>query len=189
MFKNKRKEYKRKLNEIGIRKFEFNFHKEKNIYTCLCLVPGYRRILKEIEDEYKFGSYGEWKKYIEDKRKSSNKQDLMEFSRYLNQRLRNVKPVKQANEIFVSVALALVIEKFVEVLLESTEIVSITETRWEILIVYALIMLGIAGFVFVLWNLISPIWDYNLEENFILDYKEIVDNLIDKADEHNDTEK
>jgi len=128
-----------------------------------------------------FDSYKEWKAYIQDKYSNQNEEGLEEFSRYLNQRLRNLRPGRQANELYIPVALALIVEKFTEVLLASTGIVSLfEEIKWGIFAMYALIILVFLCFFPILWNIISPLWKDNLEENFITDYKEVIDTLIKK---------
>ena len=45
---------------------------------------------------------------------------------------------------------------------------------------YVLIVFVFLCFLPILWNIISPLWKDNLEENFIIDYKEIIDAMIDK---------
>jgi len=127
MFKDNRKKYKITLNKRGEESFQFFFEKELNIYWCLCRAPGYKKIIKKVDEGELFDSYKEWKAYIQDKYSNQNEEGLEEFSRYLNQRLRNLRPGRQANELYIPVALALIVEKFTEVLLASTGIVSLFE--------------------------------------------------------------
>lgn len=52
---------KRTSNSIGIKQYDFDFKKEKKIYSYL---HGNKRKHKGLDDEYKFVDYSEWKKYI-----------------------------------------------------------------------------------------------------------------------------
>lgn len=76
-----------------------------------------------MDERELFDSYKEWKEYIQDKYSNQNEEGLEEFSRYLNQRLRNLKPSRRANELYIPVALVIFVEKFAEVLLASSGIV------------------------------------------------------------------
>lgn len=67
MFGRKKKTYKTTLNKFGIHTYEFIFKDELDIYSCLCLVPGYEKIKKRLDAQYIFSSYDEWKNYIQKK--------------------------------------------------------------------------------------------------------------------------
>lgn len=58
---------------------------EQSIYYYVCCIKGKGRALRKLDKELEFELYLEWKQYIFDKYKS------IEFSRYLNQKIRNIK--------------------------------------------------------------------------------------------------
>ena len=47
--------------------------------------------IKSIDDKYKFDSYKKWKQYVCNKYNEYSSNELIEVSRYFNQRIRNTE--------------------------------------------------------------------------------------------------
>lgn len=175
---------KRTMDKRGEEEFHFDFHKEKNIYLYL-----WRMRSKEKELQEKFDTYIEWKQYVWDKHAISNKKELIEFSKYLTQRKRNLKPNREYANIFIPVLLTLVIEQGLEYIL-GISIDGLTLTEWWQWLIYIAIYLLIM-LVFVLpmvmfcYHTMKPIWDNNSDESFLTDYKEIIDEMLQVRSEGN----
>lgn len=115
---------------------------------------------------------------------------MLEFSRYLNQRLRNLKPGKEVNSLLIPIILALIVEEFMSAFTEITEIAKLLGNfRLGILIFYIAMMILFAILAIMLYNIISPFWKDNFEENFVTDYKEIIDEMIKQLENKNSKEE
>ena len=38
----------------------------------------------------------------------------------------------------------------------------------------------LTSFFYIIWSTLMPIWNNNIEENMFIDYKEIIDELIEQ---------
>ena len=102
---------------------------------------------------------------------------MIEFSRYLNQNVRNLKPTYEywatVTTVILTLALTKVFDVFLSAQIDFKGILSIvTVFIFEIFVEIFLI--------FVVFQTMKPIFDSNLDENFLRDYKEIIDELITK---------
>lgn len=176
---NKRKSG-RTLDNIGKRWYEFDFQSEKNIYCYLCCDDTRRKKIKKLDGKLEFVSYSQWKQYICNKYENYNKDDLMEFSRYLNQRIRNIKPGREYLNIilpcFIPSISTIVYEWIIEPDLKISIQSGLNAVIYGVLITMSLIfsMCSIAKKVF------SPILENNIDANLLKDYKEIIDEIISK---------
>lgn len=179
----KGKKNKITLTERGVQKYSFIIKKEKDIYSCLCLVPRYEKIAKTLENKYKFNSYEDWEKYVQDKYENYDKKYLMEFSRYLNQLLRGYKPIRSAYDVCVPILLTIVFQEFVKYFLLSVEVITSYRYLGLASIILDIVLLPFC-LVFSIFGgkVLSPLWTNDLEENLIFDYKEIIDNMIDEKE-------
>lgn len=173
---NKRKSG-RTLKNIGIRWYNFDFQLEKNIYCYLCCNKIERRKLKKLDEKLKFVSYSQWKQYICNKYENYNSDELKEFDRYLNQIMRNINPTREYIRLFIPVIITLVITKVAEVFysihtaeLNSLLSVVIIEPIFSVFVIIPAALLLIETFI--------PIREDNVDENFLKDYKEIIDEII-----------
>lgn len=174
---NKRKSG-RTLNNIGIRWHNFDFQSEKNIYSYLCCDKMKKRALKKLDEKLKFVSYSQWKQYICNKYENYNKDELIEFSRYLNQRIRNINPSREYLNIilpcFITLAFTVSIDKILDLNLETT---SISDLGSLIIIIFLSILFIISMFS-VIRNTFIPIKENSGDTNILIDYKEIIDEMI-----------
>ena len=177
MIKPRNKEEKRTLEQRGKEKYQFDLKAELNIYSYLWCAKGYEQL--EIDDNEKFDTYRQWKSYVESKHSDCNKEDLIEFSKYLNQRLRNLKPKKEYNGVVIAVIIALVVDKLHDLI---TDIIDIAETVPNpiagscIVVIPFIILLVIC--VPLLLNFLLPIEKDEIMTNLLIDYKEIIDEKI-----------
>lgn len=175
---SKQKEYRKTLNEIGKTEFKFDFCQEKTIYKYLCHFHMKNRELRSLKEELRFSSYKSWKQYIYKKYENYSKDKLIEFSRHLNQRIRNIKPNREYWNLFIPVLLAFSLTECVKFLFEAEEMV-LKSSATEITVLLLIVVMAIlAVLLFEIWQTITPIWKINMEENLFTDYKEIIDGIL-----------
>lgn len=174
MFKGKRKVLKGKLDILGEEQHEFIREKEFKIYAYRCRSLKIKKC-KDVSE--KFDTYGEWKEYVQKKYASFGKNELIDFSRYLNLRINNLNPGREYNGIVIPIVVAVIVNKLIEFLVGITE--QNMSLGWPI-IVFVIVgtFLIIMGFAYSLMSVVAPIWNDNLEKNFFLEYKEIIDERI-----------
>lgn len=179
----KKKKNKRSLKLIGKRKYDFDITLEKQIYSCLCCSYGAKKAFKKLDVKLKFNSYHEWKQYICDKYKYYCKDDLIEFSRYLNQNIRDAKPFYEFWDLFIPFILTFLAgygtDKFLGLKFDFLEW-SIFPIFSAIIILLLLVIIFVLPLLLLIRQIIIPIFDNNIEENFFKDYKEIIDDMIRK---------
>lgn len=171
----KGKRMKRSLDSIGKRWHEFDINLERNIYSYVCCAKMNGITTWRLDKNLKFETYQQWKNYIVNKYENVDKDMLVEFSRYLNQNVRNLKPTYEYWVIEATVVLTLASTKVIDIFLGTQmnfeEIYAfVAAFIFEILVVIFLI--------FVVFKTMKPLFDSNLDENFLRDYKEIIDEII-----------
>lgn len=172
-----RKSKKRHLDYIGENTYDFDFELERAIYCYVCHTHISLKQKKKLKknEQYKFELYKQWKDYICNKYEQYSLEILHEFSRYLNQRYRNIQPESEYWKLIVPVVMTLATTKEFEYLVDikypdllSATIVSV--------IIFPFIMITI---IFFIWNTIKPIWQSSMQQNLLLDYKEIIEEIIE----------
>lgn len=174
---NKRKS-DRTLDSIGKRWYNFDFYSEKNIYCYLCCVDSRKKKIKKLDEKLKFVSYSQWKQYICNKYENYDKDELEEFSRYLNQRIRNIKPGREYLNIilpcFITLAFTISIDKILDLNLNTTSISNLG----SVIIIIFLSILFIISMFSIIRNTFLPIKENSGDTNLLIDYKEIIDEMI-----------
>ncbi len=163
------------LKEIGKRWYDFDFVLERTIYCYLCCSREKKRKIRKMDEKLKFESYQQWKKYIWDKYEGFDKDKLYEFSRYLNQRIRNIRPNREYWSIVATVLLTLAITKIVDVYLNSQ--INFKDIP-AIVVVLLLPVLVVLSLVIIMIQTFYPMFDTNIDENLLKDYKEIIDEIV-----------
>lgn len=130
----------------------------------------------KIDKKFKYSSYLSWKKYVYDKYIDYSINDKIEFSRYLNQRIRNIVPEHEAQSIvlpiLMSIFLTWIFSKIVE--LDYSMIV----VKREVILVFVLFF-GIFIITYIITKeTILPLFEDNIEKSLLEDYKEIIDEMI-----------
>lgn len=128
--------------------------------------------IKKINSNQKFDSYLQWKQYICNKYKDYPKSKLLNFSRYLNQRVKRAKPFKEYTSIFITACLSCLITVLANPLINTENLLDYP--LWSK--IFCLLIVFIFMF-YIIFETIKPMSDYNFEENFLNDYKEIIDEI------------
>lgn len=175
---SKRKRYRRELNQIGKSKYDFIVNDEKNYYCYLSCLPMDKKERDRLENEYRFDSYKSWKAYVRDKYKEYDTDKLIEFSRYLNQRIRGVESNYAYWNTFIPIILTLLLTEMFEISI-NIKFDSADYPSWFKVVAYiiCLIVLGVPIGIMIK-NTLEPVRDNNIEEYLYKDYKEIIDEMI-----------
>lgn len=174
----KRKRTGKTLDEIGKRWHNFDFKSEKIIYYYLCCKQIKKKELQNLNDDLKFVEYRQWKHYICDRYQNCSKDKLIEFSRYLNLLISDIKPSHEYWSImataFLSMVFTNVINFFIEIYTDFSN-----NSVWIVLPITMLIEFFITIFlIYSIIEIMNPIYDNHFDENFLRDYKEIIDDII-----------
>lgn len=165
---------KRSLNAIGKSQYNFDFQLEKTIYYYLCCK--HTKKIKKLDNKLRFNSYKQWEKYIKDKYSGCDRETLIEFSRYLNQRIRDNESGNKYWELIIPVFMTSLITEFIKVFFS-------TETDWSktpfLVRIFAIVLI-IVVYIPIIRELISPIFENSTDGCMLQDYKEIIDNMIEK---------
>ena len=179
------KKQKRNVNTIGKDNYGFDYLKEKKIYCYLCGINNKEMKKQDLKDNEKMNTYSEWEQYICEKYDSYPIEKLKEFSRYLNQQIRNLKPNQNYLNIVAPILITLVVTEAFNFLMNLAVIQP--EKQIELsglsMISYFLIFLIITlaviiSFTVLMVKVVNPIWENHTEEKMFEDYKEIIDSLI-----------
>lgn len=176
MLRNKKQ--KRTLSQIGKRRYDFDIILEKRIYYCLCCSFGSKKALKKLDDNLKFNSYQQWEQYICNKYMYYSKNDLIEFSRYLNQKIRDLRTDRDYWNIMATVALTLLLTNLLENIFDTYMNISVLPMLANILTSIFVVVFFIVAIIIFVTKTLYPILENNINKNFFKDYKEVIDNLI-----------
>lgn len=168
----KHRKTQRELNEIGERWYDFDFRLQRNIYYYLCCVKIKKKDFRKLD--LKFESYQQWKQYVRDKYDKYDKDMLNQFSRYLNQRIRNIKIYGQYGNILGGIILTLGLTLIVDMFLGSYFQIDFK----RISVISLLILMQIVFTAVTVYYTSKPVIDNSMDENFLKDYKEIIDEII-----------
>lgn len=172
----------RSLQEIGKRWYGFDFELEKVIYCYICCKRIKKKKIRKLDKELKFVSYHQWKQYVWNRYENFDKNTLIEFGRYLNQQIRNIKPIGEYLNIIATAVLTLILTKIVDIFL-GVKIDFSGISVWGVFIIFSfieLIIILLSLFLFI--EMIYPILDNNTNENLLKDYKEIIDEIISEKE-------
>lgn len=171
---------RRTLDNRGWKEFKFDFQGEKNIYLYLWRIKLRKKKVMKLEGKLKFDKYENWKQYVRKQHIGDGIDKLEEFSRFLNQKLRNLNPNQEYWNTFIPIMATLVIEEGFDMLFEKQE-EFVKLGFWVGLIsqiIFTLIVI-ISMVVFIL-KVVMPIWDNNTDRDFLEDYKEIIDEILEE---------
>lgn len=175
----KRKKRTRALYTIGNEYFEFNSNYEQKIYDYLCCNGSNKKLkkLKKCLGENAFTRYCDWENYVRNKYNNYDDVMLNEFSRHLNQRIRNNEPGKKIDTIMAEVSLPFILTAI------TTSFISIkVDNTIGLPIIFITIFLMISTIVFGMGIIITKIYDSlsNIikQQYFLTDYKKIIDNML-----------
>lgn len=163
------------FKEIGKRWYDFDFELERTIYCYLCCSREKKRKIRKLDEKLKFESYQEWKKYVKNKYDNFSKDMLVEFSRYLNQRIRNTLPGHEYWIIVATVSLTMAFTEIIDVVL--SKLMEFSGMSMIIAILLSSIFI-VLPMIFIMVQTFYPLFDNNIDENLLKDYKEIIDEIV-----------
>lgn len=174
----KNKEPKRSPRERGKRWYDFDFYLEKAIYDYLCCKRVKKKMLRKLEENLKFETYQQWKQYVIDKYQKLSDVELAEFSRFLNQEIRDMSPRQEYWSIMGTVFTTVIFTNMFSILL-STEIdfsgMPIGGVFLTVLVIEIVLVMCVLFFTVQVMN---PIFNDNMTGGLLRDYKEIIDGII-----------
>lgn len=166
---------RKKLNKLGEECYGFDFKLEKNIYCYLCCVRMNSLKLRNLKAEFRFDFYQQWKRYVRNNNEKFDKDKLIEFSRYLNLKIKNTNPSREYWNISATVLLSVIITNIFDEVLSMKFDLQGVSLLVAILIIEFLIVIPIG---LIISQTMKPLFDSHLDENFLKDYKEIIDEII-----------
>lgn len=168
------------FDEIGKKWYNFDPETEKMIYRYLCCFRIKRNKLNTLHKDLRFDTYQQWKHYVCDKYSNYRNEELMEFSRYLNYERRLTISLNKYLEMIMPILISLLFaNSFGEVCNKYFEIIKNTNLLYMVL----LSCLGMVVIIFLIYQLIKtfyPMLENNIDENFYADYKEIIDEIVER---------
>lgn len=150
--------------------FCFDDNLEFTIYYFLCKGKVERRYRKKISG-FMFEKYADWKGYIIEKYQKYGYNELIEFSRYLNQGIREKKTFSPMVIMYFSPAVSYFMTRFVETAFSQNSDIA------DFLMNIGTFIISIIALMLIAHNLYLK---ENMRANFYEDYKEIIDELIEK---------
>lgn len=158
----------------------FDLKQELQIYKYVCQEKMSRKERKKFEKnnkEHMYTTYAQWREYVEKKFEHYSKDELEEFSRYLNHQIRTNEPGKEYWNITISAFTACMIT----VIMNNMNEIASGQKMPSLLanIIYVFLGVSVLGItlVFFLKLFLSILWDENTNKNFYIDYKEIIDEM------------
>ena len=179
----KKKKYRRQLDKIGKEKFDYDIKEEIKYYNYLSCSYMKKKDRESIDDKYKFDSYKKWKQYIYNKYNEYSSDELIELTRYFNQKIRNTELDRTNWTFFIPVLLTIIISKMFEIVINMNWQWVLKLPIFGIIfgcIIYTVIYLIIVVLptFYMIKRAITPIFICNSEKYLFIDYKEIVDEMI-----------
>ena len=166
------------INELGKENYEFDCFCEMNIYSYLCRKRLSKRKINQIEKNLRFETYSEWKKYVKKKYEKLPDGELREFSHYLNQQLREVKPTHESWSLTAAVMITFITNNMYDQIISITLVDDKPPLVIGLGVILSLITICI-GMYFILQFILKIGWMSD-KENFYTDYKEIIDMMIEE---------
>lgn len=157
----------RNIYKLGIKEYGFDYQLERNIYCYLCHIRMKKKKLKNLKKLQKFECYEDWKQYICVNYKRYNKEQLLNFSRYLNIKIRDVELKRKVGEIYFAFAVTLVMVNLIDEFLQRFSF------PFELKALSLLFIFGI--FIRMVTNIIHELYTDNY---FLVDYKKIINEII-----------
>lgn len=150
----------------------FDFDLEKKIFKYL-----YYGKKRKLDKENQITSYMDWKHRIEKMYSSFSIEQLQDFSRWLNQKIRDSKPSHEYSQICITVLITWFLTKVLDEYCNR-----ITNLKISFL---AIVIFSIIVFFIVLYGC-SKLYDMLFAENMKIalytDYKEVIDDLISQKE-------
>lgn len=153
--------------------FLFDNKREWYIYRFLCDGKLKRREKKKISGIL-FERYNDWKDYVINKYQNYESHQLIEFSRFLNHQIRESKSFTPIIIMYFSPVVAFYIS------LLGDKLLNVNYTKQNTFAICIGIIVCLALIIMVAYNMYS---EENMKNGFYEDYKEIIDELIERKNQ------
>jgi len=182
------KKQKRTFINIGKQNYDFDINLEKDIYSYLYALR--RKQNKSLDVNLKFECYREWKQYIEKKYEKFDSNRLMEFSKYLNCVLCDEKLTNSYWNICIPILLTILFTKMPEMINQLNSF----EFEGDVFLAFVFFMIAliiiIVSTIYLLCKIVAPLFESNIRETMLLNYKEIIECMyVQKREEEQKHEK
>lgn len=172
-----RRTHKNCIKELGKERFDFDYKEELIKYKYLCGVKIKRReYVQGVNSCFPY-SYQQWKDYIVKKYGIYSKNQLEEFSRYLELGVRDNNTARELQGIvFAALLSSMFAILFGNIILPFAEEVN---SIWGLLALIILLgVLVVPEMLLFIYVVYKPIRNRNLEEEMYSDYQKIINEII-----------
>ena len=133
---------------------------------------------ERLDDKYKFKSYKQWKDYITNKYSVFSIEQLQEFDRWLNQKIRLRKPDHEYRNTCITVLITWFFTKLLDEFSDKVEVTNNIEGVMGIFKMGVLIVITFCAVLFVTNHFYGNLLESNETIALYTDYKEIIDEII-----------
>ena len=167
------------MNEIGKKKYGFDYDKALLEYKYLVGEKVSRKEWKKLKDCKKCNSYFEWEKSVMNENKEKTKIQLTEFEHYLDNKISMLKPQKNVYTILCSALLGAIATYLCDHINHFFNL----ENDYQftlfivIIIIFIFLMLLVA---LVMYKVMLPLWSTNTESTIMNEYRKIIKRKLDK---------
>lgn len=180
------KKQKRTFINIGKQNYDFDMSLEKDIYSYLYALRRKQNKLLDV----KFECYREWKQYIEKKYEKFDSNRLMEFSKYLNCALDDEKITNSYWNICIPILLTILFTKMPEMINELYTFKFEGNALFALVFIIIVLIFILVSTIYMLCKIVTPLFESNIKETMLLNYKEIIDCMyVQKREEEQKYEK
>ncbi len=167
---------RKKFDKIGLDEHKFDFRKEKKIYYNMYCLRGFDMGGISLTSDEEFMRFSDWKKYVIKKCENKELEKLIDFSHYLKQLLNEKGMSKELPTISFTAYFNLVIPAIIGgiIALYNSETIGFGLLARNI--TKYIIVFGVLCF---LMQLALTFISKHEEKNFVLEYKMIIDELIE----------
>lgn len=142
----KEKAEKKTIYDIGREKYNFDYQEEIIRYKALCCMHLKRKEIKKLKFDKNLNSYKDWKEYIRHKYEKFDKEDLMEFSRFLNCIGRDETLEHNFSSMLMGALVTLMLTTSFDVLVETIDILLIGGSDFFLMrIILCILMILLLG--------------------------------------------
>ena len=141
-----------------------------------------------MKEESKFCCYSDWKKYVNEKYSEYSSKELMDFSRFLNQGIRRSKPDREYWKMCIPIVISFIFTNFIQMIIQAS--LEIQEADFSNMqfsgiagylgVGLLLLVILIICLVYAFYRVLYPLWDSNMEKNLFIDYKEIIEQMMEE---------
>lgn len=169
------------IEQIGKKKFMFDVNQELLYYKYLCGNRMSRKEWKKLDGDRLVFTYDQWSEQIKDKYDMFPKKCKIEFSKYLNQCIRERETFNKTDAVFAAATTsALITTRF--------KLLNFDQTSSDcsfLVNMITTVIIAVIVMLFLVWimmcinlNNLNLMRKQNIKVNFLEDYKKEIDSMI-----------